>query len=467
MKLSAQEVASVLQSEWQGPGLPEDPIGRIDFRPPNQASTLVFARQDRELLGVSPQWIRQNKSFVAGTIGTFADPPVEGVPHLRVDDGPAALYALARHVRKSIKGDFFAVMGSVGKTSTANMLGHLLRGVPGKKTRVFGSGNTPAYVAVDLLAADSGADFHVAEVAGATKAGRQPIAAVSAGILKPRVCIFSGLTPAHLDVMGTLENAARTKAKAFEMLEDSATVVLNRDMPHFEDIAGMVPAGVARITFGVAQEADIRLQSFDASAGLVQALVFGKKVEYLFGGEGPHLAVNGLGVLGALIAAALDWASLLPAFKDWRPLPGRGRRFQLKGSEGIIDVIDDSYNANPASMAAAIGVLSANLDAKRRVAVLGEMLELGSESVEYHGRLASLFSQSSIDSVHVLGPLYREFWDKLPLEKKGIHAKTLKELQLHLQEAMQPGDAILFKGSHGSRIHELVKWIQASGVPTA
>lgn len=461
MKIAAGVLGELLGGAWSRDvkGVHLDAVRFAAFSTPGNALALV--RSDERSLGLSPQWIKANQHRVTATAGVMSTPVTPDLPHLVITDVAAALYALGRHARRQMYGKVYSVIGSAGKTSVTNMLGHVLRKTaPGRKTYIFGSGNTPPYIAAELFSAPHDADFHAIEIAGASHPEDVPLGKVSASLARPDVCIFTSLSPAHMDRMRTMENAAATKAAAFEELADGGAAIINRDMPHFDIAVTRTPAGRRIITFGRAEAANFRLLNLNPADGIMQGSGFGSPFTCRFGPHGAHMALNSLGVLAALAGSDIDWRDALPHLQTWKPLRGRGRRFLLRA--GAIEILDEAYNANPGSMAAALTMLG-DRPCRRRVAVLGEMRELGDErsTTYYHTDLAGLVSASNIDVVHVTGPAYAGFWHQIPAAKRGIYASSLNELKAGLASDMQDGDCMMLKGSNASHLHEVVTWLEA------
>jgi UDP-N-acetylmuramoyl-tripeptide--D-alanyl-D-alanine ligase len=286
-------------------------------------------------------------------------------------------------------------------------------------------------------------------------------------LVRPQVAIITTVEPVHLEFFGSLEAIADAKAEIFLGLEHGGAAVINRDNPQFARLERSAQnAKVERIvSFGEHARADARLMkcSLQSDTSTVQARIFGTDVTYKLGAPGRHLVLNSLAVLAAAVLAGADLALAALALVDLQPASGRGARLTLDVPGGKALLIDESYNANPASMRAALALLShANVGPLgRRIAVLGDMLELGPRGAELHRELAMAVLAHDVDLVFCCGPLMRAFWEALPSRRKGGYAETSAALESQVLAAVQPGDAVMVKGSLGSRMAPIVKALQS------
>jgi UDP-N-acetylmuramoyl-tripeptide--D-alanyl-D-alanine ligase len=286
-------------------------------------------------------------------------------------------------------------------------------------------------------------------------------------LVRPQVAIITTVEPVHLEFFGSLEAIADAKAEIFLGLERGGAAVINRDNPQFARLERSAQnAKVERIvSFGEHARADARLMkcSLQSDTSTVQARIFGTDVTYKLGAPGRHLVLNSLAVLAAAVLAGADLALAALALVDLQPASGRGARLSLDMPGGKALLIDESYNANPASMRAALALLShANVGPLgRRIAVLGDMLELGPRGAELHRELAMAVLAHDVDLVFCCGPLMHAFWEALPSRRKGGYAETSAALEPHVLAAVQPGDAVMVKGSLGSRMAPIVKALQS------
>ncbi|MGU3401655.1 UDP-N-acetylmuramoyl-tripeptide--D-alanyl-D-alanine ligase [Brucellaceae bacterium D45D] len=455
--LDLQDIGNTLNATWSTNVSQIRRVQRIRFEGfASLPQSVVVVRHQAGGIGLSADWVKENRHLVAATIGISKQPPVAEIPHIHVSDVRRALHVLAIKARERTSARSFAVIGSVGKTSTTNMLAHVLRH-KAKNTNIaiFGSGNTPLYLAVDLISASPTADFHVYEMAGASRQGLRPLAEASAELMRPNVGLFTALAPAHMDQMLTLENAAYRKAAAFNYLAPGGTAVINRDINHYDTVSGRVPRAAQLITFGSHPMADIRLLRYVAEKKHICVSICGETAEFSLGVTGDHFVSNSLGVVASLVAEGISWQPLLPAFTSWRPLKGRGREFSITHERGSSLVIDDAYNANPASMQVALRSLKARKTRGRRIAVLGEMKELGSQSEEYHLDLKRHLEGKEIDKVYFIGGAFHSLFSSLKSTQTVHFARYWDEIEQELISTLLDGDILLLKGSNGTGIHKL------------
>jgi UDP-N-acetylmuramoyl-tripeptide--D-alanyl-D-alanine ligase len=285
-------------------------------------------------------------------------------------------------------------------------------------------------------------------------------------LARPHVAIITTIEPVHLEFFGSLEAIADAKAEIFSGLEPGGAAVVNRDNPQFDRLrARAQEAGVGRVvSFGEHAEADARLIkcSLHPDCSTVQARVLGADVTYKLGAPGRHIVHNSLAVLAAACLAGADLALAALALARLQPAAGRGSRITLETGDGPALLIDESYNANPASMRAALALLGqAEIGAHgRRIAVIGDMLELGARGAELHRQMLEPVKAHGIDLVFCCGALMRALWEALPSERQGGYAETSALLEPQVLAAIRPGDTIMVKGSLGSRMGPIVKALE-------
>jgi UDP-N-acetylmuramoyl-tripeptide--D-alanyl-D-alanine ligase len=280
--------------------------------------------------------------------------------------------------------------------------------------------------------------------------------------------LITTIVPVHLEFFGTLAKIADAKAEIFLGLEKGGAAVLNRDNSQFAHLSRRArEAGVARVvSFGEHPKADARLVKFalHPECSTVQANILGTELTYKIGAPGHHLVVNSLAVLAAAELVGADLALAALALADFQPQAGRGKMIDLDLPGGTARLIDESYNANPASVAAALALLGrAALGPRgRRIAVLGDMLELGTRGRALHRSLAAPVSANGIDLVFCCGPLMRALWQALPASCRGGYAEDSAALESQVVSAVRGGDVVMVKGSLGSRMALIVKALQRS-----
>jgi UDP-N-acetylmuramoyl-tripeptide--D-alanyl-D-alanine ligase len=378
-------------------------------------------------------------------------------PLLVVDDVLEALRSLARAARARLAGKVVAVTGSVGKTSTKEALRGVFGG-QGATHASMASFNNHWGVPLSLARCPASAQFAVFEI-GMNHAGEiEPLVKM----VRPHIALITTVEPVHLEFFAGLDAIADAKSEIFAGLEPNGTAVLNRDNPMFARLCDNArKSGVGRIvSFGADAHADARLidVSLHADRSAVHANVLGQDITYKLGIPGRHIAINSLAVLAAAAIAGADLAIAAIALSNVAPASGRGVRRALDMGSGEATLIDESYNANPASMAAAIAVLGQAETGPRgrRIAVLGDMLELGPTGVELHRGLVEAVQASGIDLVFCCGPLMRNLWDALSSGKRGGYADGAAALEPDVAAAIRAGDVIMVKGSLGSRMKTIV-----------
>ncbi len=388
--------------------------------------------------------------------GNFAEAPLLVVP-----DVLDALRNLAQAARARLHAKVIAVTGSVGKTGTKEAL-RLALSADGETHASVASYNNHWGVPLSLARCPESVKYAVFEI-GMNHAGEiTPLTK----LVRPHVAIVTGIEPVHLEYFGSLEKIADAKAEIFAGVEPGGAAVLNRDNPQFAQLAAAAkPAGVERIvSFGEDNKADARLSrlSLQADSSTVEATILGQPVTYKLGAPGRHLVLNSLAVLAAVALVGADLALAALALNNLRPVSGRGARAVLIVPGGNALLIDESYNANPASMRAAIALLGQAPIGKhgRRIAVLGDMLELGSSADAMHRKLADAIEAAGIDLVFCSGPLMRALWEALPSRARGGYAEMAAGLESAVLGAIRAGDAVMVKGSLGSKMGPLVKALE-------
>jgi UDP-N-acetylmuramoyl-tripeptide--D-alanyl-D-alanine ligase len=382
----------------------------------------------------------------------------EHAPLLVVPDVLVGLTDLARAARARSPARIVAVTGSVGKTGTKEAL-RLVLSTQGPTHASVASFNNHWGVPLSVARLPASARFAVFEI-GMNHAGEiTPLTR----LVRPHVAVVTTVEPVHLAFFDSVEDIADAKAEIFLGVESSGSAVLNRDNRHFERLRRRAAeAGVDRIVgFGADPQADARLidalLEIDGSA--VHASILGADITYRLGTPGRHVVLNSLAVLASAALLGCDPAVAAPALGELRPPSGRGQRILIDVPGGTALVIDESYNANPASMRAALALLGQAPVGRhgRRIAVLGDMLELGTEAPRLHAGLAEPIRAAAVDLVFCAGPLMAALWRVLPSERQGGYAEAAAGLEAGLLGVIRDGDAVMIKGSLGSRMGPLVK----------
>ncbi|MGE3306026.1 MAG: UDP-N-acetylmuramoylalanyl-D-glutamyl-2,6-diaminopimelate--D-alanyl-D-alanine ligase [Rhizobiaceae bacterium] len=377
------------------------------------------------------------------------------VPMIVVSDVLAALEKTGIAARDRARGKIIAVTGSVGKTTTKEALRHALSAV-GTVHASDKSFNNHWGVPLTLAKLPEDADFGIFEIGMNHPGEIRPLVKMA----RPHVAIVTLIAPAHLGHFRDLEEIAQAKAEIFEGVVEGGHAVLNRDDPHFDLLEKLArAAGVGDVVgFGEDERADFRLLDvrLDADGSSVRARIGGQEMDVRVGAPGRHIVQNALAVLGAAHLAGADLAKVSAALADLTPESGRGKRHILQHPEGRIVLIDESYNANPASMKAAIALLqSSPLEGEgRRIAVLGDMLELGSHAAGLHAGLADALDGT--DLVLLAGPEMKALADRLAGERPVEYRDDAEALKPLLIDTVRAGDTVMIKSSKGIGFSKLV-----------
>ncbi|HZV21511.1 MAG TPA: UDP-N-acetylmuramoylalanyl-D-glutamyl-2,6-diaminopimelate--D-alanyl-D-alanine ligase, partial [Hyphomicrobiales bacterium] len=370
----------------------------------------------------------------------------------RVPDTLAALNALGRAARKRASARIAAVTGSVGKTGTKEML-RLIFSAAGPAHASEKSYNNLWGVPLSLARMPKEARFGVFEI-GMNHAGEiTPLAKM----VRPQAAIITWIAPVHIEFFNSQAEIADAKAEIFDGLEGDSVAILPADNGYFGRLAEKARNKNATvISFGEKRDADARLTDFAAEedGSRVTAEILGTSVKFLLPAPGRHLAVNALAALAAakLFDVGLNVAA--EALGQFQPPEGRGRRSIFQIADRAVILIDESYNANPASMNAALSVLGtvSRVKHSRRIAVLGDMLELGHASAQFHADLARAIDLNRVDLVFCAGPLMAHLYELLPKQKRGGWGENSEHLCPLVLDAVTWGDAVMIKGSLGSRM---------------
>jgi UDP-N-acetylmuramoyl-tripeptide--D-alanyl-D-alanine ligase len=374
---------------------------------------------------------------------------------LLVDDTLSALARLGAYARARFTGRVIAVTGSVGKTTTKEMLRTALAAQAPTHAAVA-SYNNHWGLPLTLARLPADAAFCVAEI-GMNHAGE---IAPLARLARPHVVVITAIAPAHIGYLGSLAAIAAEKASICQGLEPGGIAVLPADTPTLPVLREA--AGGARIvTFGEARDADARLLAAvpDADGSDVQMSLFGEGIRFRLPAPGRHMAMNAVAALAGAAALGMEPHKAAQALAGFAPMAGRGARRRMMVAGGSVLLLDESYNANPASVRAALNVLRLQ-PAARRIAVLGDMLELGDAGPDLHDSLAQDVLDAA-DLVFACGPLMRGLFDALPAARRGAHAADAATLAPLVGAALRPGDAVLIKGSLGIGMRRIVAALDA------
>ncbi len=392
---------------------------------------------------------------------------VAGAPLLLVVDTFEGLRTLAAQARERSAAHVVAITGSVGKTGTKELLAGALRRC-GPTHASAGNLNNHIGVPLSLARLPQGARFGVFE-AGMNHPGE--IAPLSR-LIRPYTALITTIAPAHTEAFSGLDAVADAKAEIFQGIEPGGTAILNRDNAYFDRLAAAArAAGVSRIvSFGEAEGAEARLLAWRpaAAGGTVTAAIEGTALDYEIAFAGRHWALNSVAVLAAARAAGAPLERAARALRTVAPVPGRGVRHRIPVAGGLFELIDESYNASPAAVRAAIATLAETAPPApggRRIAVLGDMLELGEAAARWHAELAGDIDAAGIDLVFTAGPLMAHLHGTLEPARRGAHTPDSESLADIVRAEIRAGDVVLVKGSLGSRMGQIVRRLAAGAAP--
>jgi UDP-N-acetylmuramoyl-tripeptide--D-alanyl-D-alanine ligase len=377
-------------------------------------------------------------------------------PVFVVEDTLNAMERLGVAARARSKAKIVAVTGSVGKTTIKEMLRAMLTAC-GATHASAASYNNHWGVPLTLARMPADARFGVFEM-GMNHAGEiAPLTRMA----RPHVALVTTIAPVHIEHLGSIEAIADAKAEIFLGLEPHGAAVLNRDAPQFERLNKAASARGARVlSFGCGADCDARLLEVEAIDGgsRVRARVLAHELAFELGAPGAHMAENALGALLAADTLGADVHACAKALRGFSPQKGRGERFSVPTPDGLATIIDESYNANPASMRAALALLAAAKPGPkgRRIAVIGDMLELGPKAAAMHAELAADLSANNVDLLFGAGPLTRALYEAAPASMRAAWTERSSELTDEVARTLRGGDIAMVKGSNGSRMGPLV-----------
>ena len=406
------------------------------------------------------------RALAAGASAALVGRDVGGGPLFVVDDSLRGMERLGVAARARSEARILAITGSVGKTSAKEMALTALSAV-GRTHASAASFNNHWGVPLTLTRLPAAAAYGVFEI-GMNHAGEiTPLV----GFVRPHVALVTTIGPVHIEYFGSLEAIADAKAEIFSGLAPGGASVLNRDAPQYGRLAAAARLRGRVATFGASAGGDARLLVCEAEGegSRVEAEIAGRRLAFRLGAPGRHMAENAVGVLLAcyLLGAPLDiCAQALSAFG---PAKGRGERFTLTAPDGPFTLIDESYNANPVSMRAALGLLGATKPGPggRRIAVMGDMLELGADGAALHAALAADLEAQRVDLLFGAGPLTRALFDAAPALRQAAHAERAEDLRAALLGALRAGDVVMIKGSNGSRMGPLASALREHFAPAS
>ncbi|WP_050602847.1 UDP-N-acetylmuramoyl-tripeptide--D-alanyl-D-alanine ligase [Ruegeria sp. 6PALISEP08] len=388
----------------------------------------------------------------------------DGAPLLIVDDVQAGLEALGQAARARTDARVLGVTGSVGKTSTKEMLATILE-TQSKTHASVASYNNHWGVPLTLARMPRDTEFAVIEIGMNHPGEIAPLAKQA----RPHVALVTTVAAVHLEAFESVTGIAHEKAAIFEGLEPGGAAIVNADIEHADILRQTAQDhGAGIVDFGC-NAADYRLTDAQQGANTVnaQAVVGDQLIRFEVNSAGTHFAMNALGALAACVELGVDLDQAISGLRAWSPVKGRGVRESLPLSGGgQIELLDDSYNANPTSMEAALDVLAAS-QGTRRIAFLGDMKELGPQEEVMHAAMADAAAMAQVDQVHCIGPLMQALHQALPDDKRGLWFETSAEMTEHLPALIRDGDTVLAKGSLSMTLAAIVDGLRKMGQGSA
>lgn len=399
----------------------------------------------------------------AGSLVSRPSPP----PCILVDDTLEALGQLGAAARRRASGARRgAVTGSVGKTSVTQAV------LAGLNLAGHGHGSVKSFnnhIGVPLTLARMPADTRraVFEI-GMNHAGEiEPLSR----LVRPHAVAITNVEAVHVENFPDGEaGVAKAKAEIFAGLEPGGVAILNGDNRWFEDLAAIARAAGAEVrAFGADANAAARLIDFQpgSDGARVEAEIEGRKIAFPIRQTPRHWGPMSLAALLMMRALEVDMETALAALAAFEPLAGRGAAREVALGAGAFTLIDESYNASPVSVSAALAALSARATAGRRIAALTDMLELGPDSADRHAALAPVIAASGIDLIFCAGPLMKSLYEALEPGRRGAWTSDADALIPRLAQAIRPGDTVMVKGSKASRASEIAAALAAGAAGDA
>ncbi|KIC39574.1 UDP-N-acetylmuramoyl-tripeptide--D-alanyl-D-alanine ligase [Leisingera sp. ANG-M7] len=443
------------QGDWAVSGLS---IDTRTIEPGDMFVALKAARDGHDFVAQALE-----KGAGAALVSRVPDGVPADAPLLIVEDVQAGLEALGCASRARTNAKVVAVTGSVGKTSTKEMLARMLSD-QGRTHAAVASYNNHWGVPLTLARMPRDTEFAVIEIGMNHPGEIAPLAKQA----RPHVAMVTTVAAVHLEAFENVEGIAREKAAIMEGLEPGGVAVLNADIAEADvlrDVAADLGA-TARWFGESATDYALMSAGIEGEETVARATTAGREVELHIQSLGAHFAMNALGALACVEALGADPVKAVESLALWSPVKGRGVRETVRLSGGAITLLDDSYNANPTSMAAALAVLAATPGQGRRIAYVGDMKELGPQEAELHAGLAGLDAVQGIDRIHCIGPLMQALHDALPEEKRGGWYQSSAEAVPGLGDEIRGGDIVLAKGSLSMALARIVDGIREMGHST-
>jgi UDP-N-acetylmuramoyl-tripeptide--D-alanyl-D-alanine ligase len=451
-KEAAAACGTTTTGEWSAFGL------SIDTRTIKPGDLFIALKGDN---GDGHDYVAE--AIEKGACAALVSRAVDGVSNeqlLMVKDTLEGLRGLGAAARARTGAKIIGVTGSVGKTGTKEFLAAAF-GVLGQTHASVKSYNNHWGVPLSLSSMHAGCDYGIFEM-GMNHAGEiSPLTR----LVRPHIAIITTIAPVHVGNFDNgMEGIADAKAEIFEGVEPGGAAIINRDNEWYDHVKAKADAlALKTYSFGEHEEADARMvDCLEAANGTrVRARIIDENIEFTLHITGRHIATNALSVLLAVKLAGGDIQKAAKAMAQQEAIAGRGKRelLDIGQKDNPVTLIDESYNASPQSMQAAFRVLALIDPGRggRRIAILGDMLELGPRSANYHADLALPLKTANVDLVYTCGKMMKNLHDKLPPEQRGIHADSSRELAQIVPDVLVPGDVVMVKGSFGSRMGLVVE----------
>ena len=439
--------------DWRAGGV------SIDTRTLDKGDLFIALKAERDGHDFVAQAL--SKGAAAAMVSYIPDGLDETAPLLLVEDIQRALEALGVAARDRSQARIIAVTGSVGKTSTKDML-HVILARQGRAHASVASYNNHWGVPLTLARMPIDTEFGIFEIGMNHQGEIAPLARQ----VRPHVAMITTVSEAHLETFANIEEIAREKASIMEGLGKHGAAVLNADIATagvLREVAQKLDC--SKVWFGSGNQSTRLIKSeIENDVTRVQAQVAQDMVTFSLQTLGKHFVFNALGALASIAVLGGDLQRAAADLSLWQPGEGRGARKTIQTASGTFEIIDDAYNANPASMAAALDVLALS-KAKRRVAILGDMRELGSNAPSIHADLSKLKAFENIDLVHTVGNHMEALGLRLAKTQQGMHAQTAQDLLGKFEHTLQEDDCILIKASLGTGLSVIVKALCALDQP--
>lgn len=457
---NAEDAAAATQGRLVGPDSWIATGLSIDTRTLEKGDLFVALSDARDGHDFAPQ------AFEKGAAAALvSNPECADGPLLVVGDVLEGLRKLAEAARTRSPARRVAITGSVGKTSVKEAVAACLK-PSGLTHHAEKSFNNHIGVPLTLARMPAETAFGVFEIGMNHRGEIAPLAE----IVRPHIAIVTTIAPVHLEALGDLETIAEEKGDLYGGLTRDGVALVPADAPCADRLFERAKQHAAAVVrFGASPGCDARLISLvaEAEGSTAEADILGKPVKFRIGAPGAHWGLNAVAALASAALAGADFEAALAAIAALRAAPGRGAAQRVRAAFGEFTLVDDAYNASTASIAAALDTLAMRAPGPggRRIAALGDMLELGPQSAELHASLAAPIDKSGVDLVFCAGPLMQNLWDQLPASRRGGYAESADSLLPLIAGALQAGDVVLVKGSNGSKMSRVVSGLAALSTP--